>query len=125
MNFNELVKPGDTVTLDLNQVESLQGDYPASGSMPDIVYEDDNILIINKPKGQKTHPNQGENGTALNDCATYLGYSPYIVHRLDMLTGGLFARGQKSGSGTDLEQTADFEDPETRLRGGGRPVVAA
>lgn len=89
LNFNELVKPGDTVTLDLNQVESLQGDYPASGSMPDIVYEDDNILVINKPKGQKTHPNQGENGTALNDCATYLGYSPYIVHRLDMLTGGL------------------------------------
>lgn len=89
LNFNELVKPGDTVTLDLNQVESLQGEYPASGSMPDIVYEDDNILVINKPKGQKTHPNQGENGTALNDCATYLGYSPYIVHRLDMLTGGL------------------------------------
>ena len=89
LNFNELVKPGDTVTLDLNQVESLQGDYPASGSMPDIVYEDDNILVINKPKGQKTHPNQGENGTALNDCATYLGSSPYIVHRLDMLTGGL------------------------------------
>ncbi|MGN1408153.1 pseudouridine synthase [Lactobacillus sp.] len=89
LNFSELVKPGDRVTLDLDQVESLQGDYPASGRMPDIVYEDDNVLVINKPKGQKTHPNQGENGTALNDCATYLGDSPYIVHRLDMLTGGL------------------------------------
>ena len=45
--------------------------------------------MINKPAGQKTHPNLNEANTALNDCATYLGYSPYIVHRLDMLTNGL------------------------------------
>lgn len=45
--------------------------------------------MINKPAGQKTHPNLNETNTALNDCATYLGYSPYIVHRLDMLTNGL------------------------------------
>lgn len=57
--------------------------------MPEIIYEDQNVLVINKPKGQKTHPNLNENKTALNDCATYLGHSPYIVHRLDMLTGGL------------------------------------
>ena len=34
-------------------------------------------------------PKLNETDTALNDCATYLGSSPYIVHRLDMLTGGL------------------------------------
>ena len=55
----------------------------------DIVYEDNDILVINKPAGQKTHPNLNEEDTALNDCATYLGYSPFIVHRLDMLTSGL------------------------------------
>lgn len=88
-SFNQLVKGNEKIDLYLDQVESLQGDYPASGKMPKVVYEDENVLVIDKPKGQKTHPNQGENGTALNDCASYLGYSPYIVHRLDMLTGGL------------------------------------
>ena len=88
-SFNQLVAANEKVDLYLDQVESLQGDYPASGKMPKVVYEDENVLVIDKPKGQKTHPNQGENGTALNDCASYLDYSPYIVHRLDMLTGGL------------------------------------
>ncbi|WP_201346756.1 RluA family pseudouridine synthase, partial [Lactobacillus nasalidis] len=88
-SFNQPVQAGDQIDLYLDQVESLQGSYPPSGRLPHVIYEDDNVLVIDKPKGQKTHPNQGENGTALNDCASYLGYSPYIVHRLDMLTGGL------------------------------------
>ncbi|QNQ81952.1 RluA family pseudouridine synthase [Lactobacillus sp. PV012] len=87
--LNFLVKPGDRIKILLDHVESLQHPYPPSGHLPDIIYEDKNILVINKPAGQKTHPNQGENNTALNDCSTYLGYSPYIVHRLDMLTHGL------------------------------------
>lgn len=87
--FNQNVLPGDKIELTLDQVESAQQKYPASGKMPDIIYEDDNLLIINKKKGQKTHPNLNETDTALNDCTTYLGQSPYIVHRLDMLTGGL------------------------------------
>lgn len=87
--FNQKVHPGDQITLNLNHVDSHQGKYPPSGHCPQIIYEDKNVLVINKPAGQKTHPNQGERDTALNDCATYLGYSPFIVHRLDMLTSGL------------------------------------
>lgn len=87
--FNQLVQPGDKISLTLSHVQSRQGVYPPSGHLPRIIYEDKNLLVIDKPAGQKTHPNQGENGTALNDCATYLGASPYIVHRLDMLTRGL------------------------------------
>lgn len=87
--FNQLVHPNDEIQLKLDFIESQQQTYPASSKMPKIVYEDENLLIINKPKGQKTHPNLFETDTALNDCATYLGYSPYIVHRLDMLTSGL------------------------------------
>lgn len=84
-----MVKPGDKIDIVLDQIDSMQQTYPASRRMPDVIYEDDNLLIINKKKGQKTHPNLNETDTALNDCATYLGSSPYIVHRLDMLTGGL------------------------------------
>lgn len=87
--INFLVHSGDKIQINLTHVESLQQTYQPSGHLPDIVYEDDNILVINKPAGQKTHPNLDETDTALNDCATYLGTSPYIVHRLDMLTNGL------------------------------------
>lgn len=87
--LNFLVKPDDKIQIILDHVDSLQHPYPISGQMPRIIYEDKDILVINKPAGQKTHPNQGETNTALNDCATYLGASPYIVHRLDMLTSGL------------------------------------
>lgn len=88
-NFNEFILPGDEISFKLDFISSHQQTYPASGKKPETIYEDENVLVINKAKGQKTHPNQAENNTALNDCATYLGYSPYIVHRLDMLTGGL------------------------------------
>lgn len=87
--LNFLVKAGDKIDIYLDQVESEQQTYPASGKLPEIIYEDSDVLVINKPAGQKTHPNLNETNTALNDCATYLGYSPYIVHRLDMLTNGL------------------------------------
>lgn len=88
-NFNELVVPNDKIQLNLTHVESQQQIYPASNQLPKIVYEDKNIIIIDKPAGQKTHPNLNETNTALNDIATYLGRTPYIVHRLDMLTNGL------------------------------------
>ena len=89
--FNQLVYPGDKISLKLDFVESQQQSYPPSGRLPKIVYEDDDLLVIDKPKGQKTHPNLFETDTALNDCTTYLKQSPYIVHRLDMLTGGLLS----------------------------------
>lgn len=87
--FNRLIYPGEQIDLKLTHVQSKQGPYPASPHLPSVIYQDHNVLVIDKPAGQKTHPNQGENNTALNDCANYLGYSPYIVHRLDMLTRGL------------------------------------
>lgn len=87
--FNQMVFPDDKIELWLKHIESSQNTYPASGQMPEVIYEDQNLLIINKPAGQKTHPNLNETNTALNDCATYLRYSPFIVHRLDMLTSGL------------------------------------
>ena len=86
LNFQ--IKKGDRIKITLDQVASNQS-YQASGHLPTVIYEDENIIIINKPGGQKTHPNLFERDTALNDVATYLGYSPFIVHRLDMLTNGL------------------------------------
>lgn len=87
--INFLLHASDKIQINLTHIESLQQTYQPSGHLPKVIYEDDNVLVIDKPAGQKTHPNLNETDTALNDCATYLGTSPYIVHRLDMLTNGL------------------------------------
>ncbi len=65
----------------------------------DIFYEDDDVLIVNKPKGMVVHPANGnENGTLVNAIMHHCGDSlssingvirPGIVHRIDKDTSGL------------------------------------
>ena len=74
-------------------------DIPAENIPLDIVYEDDDILIINKPKGMVVHPAPGHyTGTLVNalmyPCKDKLSgingeLRPGIVHRIDMDTTGL------------------------------------
>ncbi|MDN4847631.1 RluA family pseudouridine synthase [Ligilactobacillus salivarius] len=57
-----------------------------------IIFENEDLLVVNKPQGIKSHPNQPyETGTLMNYIAGYLDVKdehPYMVHRLDMLTSG-------------------------------------
>lgn len=65
----------------------------------DIFYEDDDVLIVNKPKGMVVHPANGnESGTLVNAIMHHCGDSlssingvirPGIVHRIDKDTSGL------------------------------------
>ena len=61
----------------------------------DVVYEDSDILIINKPQGMVVHPAPGNyNGTLVNALMYHTSLSndavrPGIVHRLDKNTSGL------------------------------------
>ncbi len=65
----------------------------------DIVYEDEHLLVVNKPKGMVVHPAAGNyNGTLVNALLYYCGDSlsgingvirPGIVHRIDKDTSGL------------------------------------
>ena len=63
----------------------------------DIVYEDDDILVINKPSGMVVHPSVGNtSGTLVNALVNYSKLSkvngefrPGIVHRIDKDTSGL------------------------------------
>ncbi len=65
----------------------------------DIRYEDDDLLVVNKPKGMVVHPAPGYNcGTLVNALLAYCGDSlsgingvlrPGIVHRIDKDTSGL------------------------------------
>ena len=67
----------------------------------DIVFEDDDLLVVNKPKGMVVHPAPGnEDGTLVNALLHHCGDSlsgiggvarPGIVHRIDKDTSGLLA----------------------------------
>ncbi|MDR2834182.1 MAG: RluA family pseudouridine synthase [Streptococcaceae bacterium] len=97
--FHEKVYANDIITLffeeeDYPNPEVVLGDK----EKVEVLYEDDQLIIVNKPVGIKTHPNQPmENGTMFNHLAAYLhkkGQIPYVVHRLDKETSGaiLFAK---------------------------------
>lgn len=65
----------------------------------DIAYEDEDLLVVNKPKGMVVHPAAGHySGTLVNALLYHCGDSlsgingverPGIVHRIDMMTSGL------------------------------------
>jgi len=97
--FHEIVSPGDLITLTFEP-----DDYPqpkvtfGQAKYVKVLFEDEHFIVVNKPAGMKTHPNQpDENDTMFNHLAAYLkdkGQVPYVVHRLDKETSGavLFAK---------------------------------
>jgi len=105
---NKAFKPKDKVngsqmvSLSLNKKQN--NDWSAENIAINIIFEDEDIIIINKPFGLVTHPGAGNwNGTLAN---ALLYYDPKlskldragIVHRLDKNTSGLMviARNEKS-----------------------------
>lgn len=94
---NYKVKEGDYIQVEIPEPEVL--DVQPENIPLDIVYEDTDILIINKPKGMVVHPAAGHySGTLVNailyhcqdDLSTINGFlRPGIVHRIDMDTTGL------------------------------------
>lgn len=92
------VKSGDRIQINIPDAEPL--DLQAENIPLDILYEDDSLLILNKPAGLVVHPSAGhETGTMVNallaHCSTLPGINgvqrPGIVHRLDKDTTGAIA----------------------------------
>ena len=90
------VKAGDLVEIDVPEAEPL--DVVAENLDLDIVYEDADVLVVNKPKGMVVHPAPGHmTGTLVNGlmyhCKDLSGINgilrPGIVHRIDKDTSGL------------------------------------
>lgn len=91
-----LLKKGDIVEIGDIEVESMN--VEAENIPLDIVYEDDDVLVVNKPNGMVVHPAIGNNyGTLVNallyyskNLSTINGeFRPGIVHRIDAYTTGL------------------------------------
>lgn len=95
---NYRVKPLDVITVLLpeppHETEILPEPIPI-----DVVYEDDDVLVINKPAGLVVHPGVGNySGTLLNALYYYFADKtdksgnpivPYLCHRIDKNTSGL------------------------------------
>lgn len=90
------VKAGDIITYEIQEEEVL--DYQAEDIPLDVVYEDEDLAIINKPQGMVVHPSAGHSsGTMVNallyqikDLSGINGVvRPGIVHRIDKDTSGL------------------------------------
>lgn len=94
-SMNQLVHPGDRVTLTFRPTDfahPFPDVAPDSAATVAVLYETADLIVINKTRGSKTHPNQPwERGTTLNHVAAYLGDQqpgPYILSRLDQETTG-------------------------------------
>ncbi|AQW21292.1 RNA pseudouridine synthase [Lentilactobacillus curieae] len=95
------VKGGDSIQLEFIP-EDFESAFPTvlvdKSYQPQILYETDDVIVVNKRRGDKTHPNQpGENGATINQLAGYLdatGIVPYMIHRLDQETSGAIIFGK-------------------------------
>ena len=104
-NQSYIVKLNDEITYD--DLEQKPLDIEAKDLNLDIVYEDEDVAIVNKPKGMVVHPAAGNYDNTLvqgllyelDDLATINGVvRPGIVHRIDKDTTGLLmiAKNDKS-----------------------------
>ncbi|GAE33878.1 RluA family pseudouridine synthase [Halalkalibacter akibai] len=93
---NYKVEEGDHITLVIPEPEELE--ITAENIKLDIVFEDEDVIVINKPRGMVVHPAPGHySGTLVNalmyHCKDLSGINgvirPGIVHRIDKDTSGL------------------------------------
>src|SRR6201996_2204773 len=120
------VAAGDTITIDVP--EAIPAEPKGEDIALDIVYEDDDIIVLDKPKGLVVHPAAGhETGTLVNALIAHCGASlsgiggvkrPGIVHRLDKDTTGLMVAAKNDRAHQSLtEQFADHGRTGAMRRG--------
>lgn len=103
---NYKIRPKDFITVLIPRPpESLRETIPENIPL-DIRYEDDDLLIINKPPGMVVHPGVGNyRGTLVNALKYYLGSSEEkvgLVHRIDKDTSGLLVVAKNEASMSHL-----------------------
>lgn len=93
VHVNAIVHAGDVVSVALSERTPREDLYCANAAKPDIVYEDDDLLVLNKPAGVAMHPKSGDASvpSLAAMLTSYLGEGsvPHFVSRLDKGTSGL------------------------------------
>ena len=109
---NDRLNPGDEISVlipDPAEVEILPQDIPL-----DVVYEDEDVIVVNKPVGLVVHPAPGHpDGTLVNALLYHCGQSlsglngqlrPGLVHRIDRDTSGLLIAAKNDAAHLSLAQ---------------------
>ncbi|WP_042144971.1 RluA family pseudouridine synthase [Paucisalibacillus sp. EB02] len=124
---NEIIKAnykcqvGDVITWTVPEIESL--DIEPENIPLEIVYEDKDLLVVNKPKGMVVHPSAGhQSGTLVNallyHCDDLSGINgverPGIVHRIDKDTSGLLVVAKSDRAHTGLAEQLSNKDVERK-----------
>ena len=107
---------GETVTVDVPQLRETA--LPPQDIPLDVVYEDDDVIVVNKPTGLVVHPAPGHpDGTLVNALLHHCGDSlsgiggekrPGIVHRIDRDTSGLIIAAKNDAA--HLSLSAQLKD---------------
>ncbi len=114
------LKDGDVIEIDmpsLREPEALPEDIPL-----DVIYEDSDVIVINKPKGMVVHPAAGNySGTLVNallhrcrDSLSGIGgvLRPGIVHRIDKDTTGLLVVAKNDAAHRALAAELEYHGIE-------------
>lgn len=106
------VQPGDELQVRLATVAKRE--KPQAEVIPlDILYEDDDLLAVNKPPGLVVHPSyKNATGTLMNGLLSYArdwpaGSAPALLGRLDKLTSGLVIVTKRPEVHAALQRAAD------------------
>lgn len=105
-------KDGDIIEINLPEPENLEL-LPENIPL-DILYEDDDVIVVNKPQGMVVHPACGnESGTLVNALLYHCGNNlsaingvvrPGIVHRIDKDTAGLLVVAKNNDAHNSLSE---------------------
>lgn len=104
------VQAGDQVEVNVPAVKPL--DVVPENIPLDIVYEDDDVIVVNKPQGMVVHPAPGHPDHTLVNALLYHtkclakspeGFRPGIVHRIDKDTSGLLMIAKNAKARESLE----------------------
>ena len=118
------VSKGDKIEIQIDEPKEIE--LKAQNIPIDVVYEDDDIIVVNKPKGLVVHPANGNpDGTLVNAIMAICKESlsgiggeirPGIVHRLDKDTSGLLIVAKNDKAHVDLsEQIKNREVKKTYI----------
>ena len=115
---------GDVITIEKVQAQDIE--LKAQDIPIEVIYEDDDIIVVNKPKGMVVHPANGNpDGTLVNaimaickDSLSGIGgeIRPGIVHRLDKDTSGLLIVAKNDKAHVNMsEQIKNHEVKKTYI----------
>lgn len=114
---NVKIKPNQEIIVYLDEAREQQPPLIPQDIPLDIVYEDDAVMVVNKPAGLTVHPGVGQpDGTLVNGLAYYFQNQdlpikegngldrPGLVHRIDKDTSGLLVIAKTPEAMTHLSQ---------------------